>query len=299
MTENEQRLKLGLVAAVCSQLAWGFLPIYWKLLSPIDSTMIIFYRIVLVVLVAFIIGLKNNSAGKILSRIKDWNFIKYPMVAGVLITINWSVYIWAVNNEMIIETSIGYYIEPLIVCICGFFIFKENPTKYKIIAIVLATIAVGVIIFYYWRIPVVALTLAMSFALYAVMKKKFAIGPILSLFYETVLLVPIAIVAIIYLEVTGQGAIDSGATIMQFALLSLSGFATLLPLGLFAYAAMNIPLISLGLSGYIAPTVGIFIGVFLYGEHFSYIELISFGIIWIGLAIFTYGEYKGINSKQK
>ncbi len=296
---NQGNFKLGLLAAVGCNVFWGIMPIFWKMLLPIDSTVIIFYRIVLVAISAFLICLTSYSASSILKRLKDIKFMKIPFLAGILITLNWSIYIWAVNAGMIIDTSIGYYIEPLLVAGLGILIFKEKLTVYKIIAIALAAVGVSVIIIYYFELPFVALSLAITFAVYAVMKKKYAISPVLSLFYETIFLTPIAIVIIIYLECTGQGAIESGASAFQFVMLLFAGVATMIPLGLFSYAAMNIPLISVGLIGYFSPTLSMIIGIFIYGEIFSYVEAISFGIIWIGLAIFTIGQFKEIASKTK
>ncbi len=298
-TKNNGNLKLGFTAALLSGLVWGLLPIFWKALIPIDSFTIILYRIVLVAIFAFLIGLNKSSAKDILVRLRDWKFIKAPVIAGVLITANWSIYIWAVNAGKIIETSIGYYIEPLLICVFGVIIFKEKFTVYKGVACLLATFGVAIIVIYYLRLPLIAITLAISFGLYAVMKKKYAISPVLSLFYETIFLAPIAIGLIIYLEVTGKGALASGAEPYQFALLTIAGLATILPLGLYAYAAMNIPLISLGLTGYIPPTISAILGVVIYGEVFTLVELATFGIIWVGLVIFTIGENKAIREEKR
>ena len=290
-TDNSANFKLGMIMAVVSQVTWAVMPIYWKSLEPIDSIIVILYRIVLVAVVSFFVSLAKNPATEILARLKDWHFMKIPILAGIFVTVNWSIYIWAVNAGMIVQTSIGYYIEPLIVCSLGVIIFKEKMTKHKVIALSFAFLGVLAIIIYYGKPPIVALGLAFSFAIYAAMKKKFAISPVLSLFYETIYIVPIALGVIIYLEVTGQGAIASGAVPYQFVLLAGVGLATMIPLGCFAYAAMNIPLITVGLSGYFAPTMALFIGVWMYGESFKMIEVISFGIIWIGLAVFTRGQF--------
>ncbi len=298
-TRSNSNLKLGFTAALLSGLVWGLLPIFWKALMPIESSTIILYRIVLVAIFAFIIALKNSNAREILRRLKDWQFIRAPIVAGMLITVNWSLYIWAVNAGKIIETSIGYYIEPLLICVFGVVIFKEKFTIYKGVACLFASIGVAVIVIYYFQLPIIAISLAISFGLYAVMKKKYAISPVLSLFYETIFLAPVALGLIIYLEVTGKGTLMSGAEPYQFILLATAGLITILPLGLYAYAAMKIPLISLGLTGYIPPTIAAILGVLMYGETFTIVELATFGIIWIGLVIFTIGENKAIKEEKR
>lgn len=215
---------------------------------------------------------------------------KYAL-AGLLITVNWSIYIWAVNADFVIQTSIGYYIEPLVVCVFGIVLFKEKLSKYKMIALVFAAAGVAAVIAYFREIPLIALGLALTFAVYAAAKKNFSLPPIISLFYETVFLVPIALGVIIYLEVSGKGALSVGDP-FKFALLMLCGLFTALPLGLFANAARKLNLFVVGLTEYISPTLSLFIGIFLFKEPFESIQLVAFAIIWVGLIFFSYGEYR-------
>lgn len=218
-------------------------------------------------------------------------------LAGVMITLCWSIYIWAVNADMVIQTCIGYYIEPLMVSLFGVFIFKEKLTKYKTVALFMALMGVLVILIYFHRVPLVALSLALTFSIYAAMKKSFHIEPLLSLLYETMFLVPIAVAVIIYLEWTGQGALGVG-TPAQYGLLLCSGLFTAIPLGLFAVAANKITLVSLGLMEYIAPTITLFIGIYLFKEPFDLVQFLAFVLIWIGLGIFTYGELRGYQKNR-
>lgn len=215
--------------------------------------------------------------------------LKY-IVVGMIITVNWSIYIWAVNANLVIQTCIGYYIEPLVVCIFGIVLFKEKLSKYKLTAFLFAACGVAAVIVYFGELPLVALGLAASFAVYAACKKNFSLPPIISLLYETIFLMPFALAVIIYLEVTGQGAIGN-AEGYKYALLMLCGLFTAFPLGLFADAAQKLNLFVVGLTEYISPTISLFIGIFLFKEPFENIQLVAFAIIWVGLIFFSYGEY--------
>jgi len=216
---------------------------------------------------------------------------KYFM-AGLMITLCWSIYIWAVNADMVIQTCIGYYIEPLMVSLFGVFFFKEKLTKYKTIALLMAFLGVLVILVYFHRVPLVALSLALTFSIYAAMKKSFQVEPLLSLLYETMFLMPVALGVIIYLEWTGQGAWGVG-TPVQYGLLLLSGVFTAVPLGLFAMAVSKVSLVTMGLIEYVAPSITLFIGIFIFREAFDLVQFMAFVIIWIGLVVFTFGELHG------
>lgn len=291
LTNERKEYKEGLISAIGCSVFWGIMPIYWQWLKPIDSSVIIFYRIVLVAVVCLIGALLIYDKKTILEPMKDFKTVIKYIVAGILITVNWSIYIWAVNADMVIQTCIGYYIEPLVVCVFGIILFKEKLNKYKITAFVFALAGVVAVIVYFGEVPLVALGLAFSFAIYAAAKKNLSLPPILSLFYETIFLMPFALVVVIYLETTGQGALAS-CEMPTYALLMLCGLFTAFPLGLFANAARKLNLFVVGLTEYISPTISLFIGIYLFKEPFEPIQLIAFAIIWVGLIFFSYGEFK-------
>lgn len=211
--------------------------------------------------------------------------------AGMLISLNWGIYIWAVSNNHVIQTCIGYYIEPLIVCVFGIMLFKEKLNSYKLTAFLLACTGVAVMLVYYHQIPVIALSLAVTFATYAAIKKKYKLDAVLALLYETMLLVPLASAVILYFELSGKGAF-SNAEPHQWGLLAAAGILTGTPLILFAMSANRINLVTLGITEYIAPSITLLLGIFIFREPFDKIQLITFGMIWIGLIIFTFGEIK-------
>lgn len=289
--EIKNTYKQGMMSAIGCSIWWGIMPIYWQWLRPIDSMVIIFYRIVLVAVVCFIAALKVHGLAEIRSQLREKGVKLRYFLAGLLITLNWSIYIWAVNANYVIQTCIGYYIEPLLVCIFGVVIFKEKLDRYKITALVLAALGVLVVIIHFRQIPAIALGLGLSFAIYAAIKKNYTMPPLLSLLYETMFLMPIALVVVIGLEVTGNGALAVGDGVKYF-LLMFCGLFTAFPLVLFANAANKINLFSLGITEYMSPTISLLISIYLFKEPFDRIQLVAFGIIWIGLAFFSYGEWK-------
>lgn len=289
--------KVGMLCAIASAVTWGFLPIYWQALRPIDSVVIIFYRIIFVAIVTFVASLKLYGIEGIKAplRIKN-NKLKF-FGAGALITVNWSIYIAAVNADFVIQTCIGYYIEPVIISIFGILLFKEKLGKYKTISLAFAGLGVFIMLIYYKEVPLIALSIATTFALYTAMKKSYKLEAVLSLFYETMFLAPLALAMVIYYEINGTGAFGVGSNFQLF-LLSLIGFCTAIPLVLFTMGANRISMVNLGIIEYISPSITLLLGIFLFKEAFDFIQLICFIIIWIGLTFFTYGEYKEQNKKD-
>ena len=292
--DSAKAYREGLASAIICSVWWGIMPIYWQWLRPIESSVIIFYRILLVAVVCLIAALFKYSIKEIIKPLGEKKLMLKYIAAGILITANWSIYIWAVNADYVIQTCIGYYIEPLMVCIFGVLLFKEKLTVYKKIALGFAAAGVTVIILYFRQIPLIALSLAVTFSIYAALKKNLNKPPILSLLYETIFLAPFALAMIVYIEATGQGAMASlgDGEIYKYGLLMFCGLFTAFPLGMFANAANKINLFALGLTEYISPSISLIIGIFLFNEPFEKIQLIAFAIIWTGLIFFSYGEFK-------
>lgn len=294
---EKQQYRTGLLCSLSCSVLWGILPVYWQALRPIESSVIIFYRIFLVGVVCFFAALKLYGMEGIKAPLREKGVKLKYFIAGVLITANWSIYIWAVNADHVIQTCIGYYIEPLVVCMFGIFFFKEKLTRYKLIAFVLACAGVVMVLLHFMEVPLIALGLALTFAIYAAIKKSSELPAMLSLLYETMFLSPIALVILIYLEATGQGALGVGAP-YQYILLLMVGFCTALPLGLFASAANKIPLVTLGILEYISPSLALIIGIFLLKEPFDKIQFAAFMVIWIGLVFFSAGEYRDSRGEE-
>ncbi len=292
----------GVVSMLSCDVLWGVLPIYWQALRPIDSWVIIFYRIFLVGFVSGIATLKIYGIDKVKEQLKPrgsgimGSALKFPL-AGLLITANWSIYIWAVNADHVIQTCVGYYIEPLMVCVIGIIVFKEHLTGYKLTALLFALAGLVVLLVHFRQIPGIALGLALTFAVYAALKKHFDLPAIMSVFLETLFLMPPALAVVIWLECTGQGALGV-ATPGKYLLLLCCGILTAAPLSFFADAATKIPLIMVGLLEYLSPSISLVIGIFFMKEPFDAVQFAAFAIVWIGLAFFTYGEIKYSRENQ-
>lgn len=290
--ENEYRL--GLAASIGCSVVWGFLPIYWNALKPINSVVIIFYRILLMTLVCFIAcaykyGIKKVFKPMFETRKKTAIYV----TAGIVMTINWSIYIWAISAGYVIQCSMGYFLEPLVICIFGIIFYKEKINKWKKISLLFALCGLLVMIIGYGQFPLISIGLGLSFAIYSAIKKSVTLPPIQSLLYETLFLTPIALIFIYHFESTGTGALTAGGT-GKFILLMFAGIATAVPMGLFSFAANKLPLITIGLTEYISPSISLILGIFLFKEPFDIIQFSAFAIIWVGLIFFTYGEMRDI-----
>ena len=289
---EKNQYRLGMISILFCGFLWGLLPIYWDALKPINSFTIIIYRIVLMSIMCYIICCFTIGPIKVLKQMfANKKQLVIYLIAGILITINWSTYIWAVNAGYVIQTCMGYFIEPLMVCVSGKIFFNEKLNKFKRIAIGFALVGLAIMIIGYREMPVIALGLAVSFASYAAIKKTYKLPVMQALFYETAILVPIALIVILHAEFTGTGLVGNIET-RKIILLSLCGILTAAPMGLFSFATSKLPLVTLGLTEYLSPSISLLLGIYYFKEPFDVIQFSAFVSIWIGLAFFSYGEYK-------
>lgn len=287
--ENEYRN--GLLCVLACQLMWGFLPIYWQSLVPIPSWIIILYRMTTMFVYSYIAARLRYSREEIWAPLREKGAIGRYLVAGLLLTANWSTYIWAMTTGHMVQSSIGYYIEPIVICLFGIVIFKEKLTKYNLTAMVLAAAALIVMLIHYGQLPGVALGLAFTWASYSALKKSTKNPPIIELVYETMFYALFAVIGILVIETRGIGALSLGVP-GKYAMMFLSGLVTLIPIALFGSAAKKVSLFIIGLSQYLSPSITLLLGIFAYKEPIDRVQVISFAVIWIGLIFFTYGEYK-------
>lgn len=285
----------GLAYAVACSVLWGVLPIYWHALRSVEASVILYYRIFFVWLVCFLIALRQYGIREIKKHLKPRRAKLKYILTGILIAFNWHLYVWAVNEDYVIQTCVGYYIEPLVISAFGVIFFREKLTKYKVAAVAFALAGVAVILIHFMEVPVIALTLGVSFAGYAALKKDNRLPSVLALLYETMYLAPFALIGICYREAAGQGAIGTG-TAFQYFLVLLSGPVTALTLALFSEAARRISMVTLGLLEYIMPSISLILGIFLFKEPFDFVQFMAFVIVWIGLLFFTIGEFRQIQT---
>lgn len=282
-------MKKGILYGIGAYLAWGFFPIYWKFLHHVPAIQLIGHRIIwscLLLLVVIVLTKQWDEFRKTVNL----KVLRIYTIAAILIGINWLVYVWAVNANFIVETSLGYFINPLLSVLMGVIFLKERLRLAQWIPVVLAAIGVTYLTFIYGRLPYIALTLAFSFGLYGLVKKLSPLGSLYGLTIETAILFVPALIYLIAMEANSTAAfLHTG--ISSDLLMIGAGVVTTIPLLMFASAAKSIPLWVVGLLQYIAPTIQFLLGVFLYKEPFSQHQLIGFGIVWAALIFFVVENY--------
>jgi chloramphenicol-sensitive protein RarD len=275
----------GILNGIAAYVLWGVFPIYWKLLHDVPAIQVIGHRVSwsFALLILFIVFTKQwkefRSAALIPKTLAIYS------IAGVLLTINWLIYVWGVNAGFIVETSLGYFINPLISVLLGVIFLHERLRPAQWIPVALATAGVTYLTIAYGHLPWIALSLAFSFGFYGFVKKLAPLGSLYGLTLETGIVFPIALLYLAFVGLNGTGAFFHEGAQVDLLLIS-AGIVTTIPLLMFASAARQIPLTVVGLLQYIAPTMQFLIGVFLYKEPFDRAHLIGFGIVWIALIIF-------------
>lgn len=287
---------MNYLQAVAAYVLWGIFPLYWKLLPRENSFEIICHRIVwslLTLLICTTIVRQWKDVGIVL---RDRKRLGLCCVAACLISINWFVFIWAVQQKYVIESSLGYFMNPMFNVVLGVIFFKERLHWVQWLAVAIAAGGLLVMTAGNDGFPWLAVTLAISFSLYAAVKKKTTLPAIAGLGMETAILMPVALSAILYFSNTTPQAANRSA--MDWGLLVMGGPITTIPLVLFAAAAKKVPMAAMGMLQYIAPSLQFAFGFFLFQEAVSAQRLIGFAIVWLALMVFT-GYLLASNRKQK
>jgi chloramphenicol-sensitive protein RarD len=276
----------GTLTAAAAYILWGFFPIYWKLLQNVTALEILAHRMTwsLVFLLA-ILAYKNHWSW-IRPALKNRKILLTFLTTAVLLSVNWGIYIWGVNAGFIIETSLGYFINPLVNVLLGVLFLKEKLRPGQLLAVLIALAGVLYLTFSYGTLPWIALTLAFSFGFYGLLRKTAALGSLEGLSLETGLLFLPALAFLIFLQFNGTAAF-ARTDLRTTLLLAFAGVATAVPLLLFAAGARQITLITLGILQYTAPTIQFLIGVLLYKEPFDTQRLLGFALVWLALLIYT------------
>lgn len=273
----------GLLFGLACYALWGFLPVYWKQLLHVPATEILAHRMVwsLGFVVALLVARRRWAWIRTLTA----RTVGLYTVAALLLALNWGLYIWAVNSGFVVETALGYFMNPLLNVAFGAMFLSERLRRAQWIAVGLAACGVAYLTIVYGRPPWISLTLAVSFAIYALLKKKASLGAIEGLGLETAVLFLPALAYLLWLTNSFGGHFGEGAR--TTTLLAGSGLATALPLVLFAAAVRRLTLTVVGLIQYLAPTLQFLLGVFVYDEPFTPTRLVGFLFIWGGLAVYS------------
>ena len=287
---SSDEVRLGLMAGIMAYAIWGAFPIYFKITESVGALEILVHRIVWSLPFALIIIALRRQWPELKRALKIPRLVGLLTLAALALAVNWGVYIWAVQNEQIFQGSLGYFINPLMYVLIGVLFFGEKLSKLQSISVTFALIGVTILTLYGGVFPYISLILAVSFATYGVIRKQAVVGAIPGLVIETaVLFVP---AAAFLLWQSMQGTLSFGTSSGITGLLLLAGPVTVLPLWAFAIAARKLKLSTLGMLQYIGPT-GQFICALYYGEAFTMAHAWCFGLIWIGIIIYSIDAYRG------
>ncbi|WP_415894313.1 EamA family transporter RarD [Neptuniibacter sp. PT8_73] len=276
----------GIYYAVAAFVMWGLVPVYFKAVDDVPAFEVLAHRVVWSVLFLGLFLLLKGKLSELTTLRNSPKILLSLGLSALVISINWLVFIWAVSEQRIVETTLGYFINPLINIVFGFFIFSERLRFLQMIAVAIAAVAVIYQIILIGELPWVALTLATSFSIYSVLRKKIPIDSITGLLVETLWLFPMALVYMLWLSSQSNFVLLNGSTDIQMLLLA-AGLVTSLPLIAFAAGARRLSLTMVGLLQYIGPSIAFLIAVFYYNEPMDQNRLITFVMIWIALAIFS------------
>ncbi|MBW3111483.1 MULTISPECIES: EamA family transporter RarD [Bacillaceae] len=280
----------GILYTAFSYFLWGILPIYWKWLNHVSADEIlanrIFWSFWFMLLFLFVSRRWKDFTNYLKTSLTKKKQLFALLLASILISTNWFIYIWAVNTNQMVEASLGYYINPLVSVLLGVFILKESLSKAQMVSFGLAAIGVLILTISYGEFPWIAIGLAFSFGLYGLAKKLIQVESSIGLTLETMTIAPVSLIYLAYMYKEGTLSLFhvSGGTDL---LLMGAGAATAIPLLFFSKGAQQIPLYMVGFLQYIAPTITLILGIWMYHEEFSTTHLISFMFIWLALTIFT------------
>ena len=291
-------MNAGVLYAGLAYVAWGLLPIFFKQLSNVNALEVVAHRVVwsLVFLLCVLAVLQRRAWLRDITR--QPRVLLAFAVSALLLSANWTVYVWAVQNAHVLDASLGYFILPLIYVVIGFVFLRERPRPVQWLAVAVAAAGVVWLTIQAGRLPWVALVLAVTFGIYGLLRKLAPLGALEGLTLETLVLFPLAAGLLAWWAWHGQGAIVQGNA-PTIGWLLLAGPLTAIPLLLFAAGARRIPMATLGILQYISPSIQMLVGVFLYGEAFDTVRALGFYLIWLALAIYSLDSLWSARKRQE
>ena len=282
-----RRTAIGAAAGLGAFLLWGFAPVYFKAIDHIPALEILAHRVIWTLAILIILVAALGRLREVVVSLTNRGRLRILMITTLLVSSNWLVFIWAIQQERILEASLGYYINPLVNVVLGMLFLSERLSRWQGVAVLLAAIGVGVMIVGIGTLPWVALSLALTFGFYALVRKKAKVDPLIGLLVETLLLLPAAAGYLIWLSSVGTGVFGPQDWSMS-AMLIASGLVTGTPLVLVMYGAQRLNLSTIGLMQYLAPSIHFLLALLVFGEAFTLTHLITFLFIWAGLALYSW-----------
>jgi chloramphenicol-sensitive protein RarD len=291
------QLRRGYVFGFVAYACWGFFPLYWKLLQPATPIEILAHRIVWSAVFVTVVLVATRHWRLVGGLVRRTRTLAGIVLAAALIALNWGLYIYGVNSDHVVETSLGYFINPLVTVLLGVTVLRERLRPPQWAALAVGAVAVAVLTVDYGRLPWIALTLAVSFGMYGLVKKSLALPAAEGLFVESVALAGPALVYLGWLATSDRSTFGHVSP-AQTLLLVVAGIVTAVPLLLFAGAANRIPLSAMGLLQYLTPTLQLGCGVLVFHEPMPPTRLAGFALVWAALAVFTWDGIRSVRRNQ-
>lgn len=287
---NDKSVKAGVLFALTAYLMWGIAPMYFKLLTSVPALEIVMHRIVWSVLVLCLLLAVRKKGGQVFKAMRDPKVIATLSISGLLLAANWLVFIWAVNNDHMLDASLGYFINPLFNVLLARFFLHESLTRLQLLAVFVALAGVAFLIFSYGQLPWVALVLAISFSIYGLLRKKVSVDSMPGLLIESCIMLPFALVYWFVMDTTSGNMLANSADLNVTLL--LAGVVTTAPLLCFTAAARRIRYTTLGFFQYIGPSLMFLLAVMYYQEPLDTTRVVTFVCVWSGLLIYVYDSLR-------
>lgn len=291
LSDADRQVRAGFGAALCAYFLWGFLPLLFHVLEPVGAVSIVANRTIWSLFFVGAILLAGRRVGEVRAALADWPTLRSMMISSVLLAANWLIYVWAVENGQVLESSFGYFINPLVNVAIGMLILGERQNRWQLASIAVAIVAIGIQAIGLGHFPFVALGLALSFGFYGFFRKTAKVGSASGLFVETLILVPVAL-AWLGFSFVRDGGFGVQADPFYLGVLVLTGPATAVPLLLFAFAVKRLRFTTIGMLQYIGPTIQFLLAIFIFREPLNPLQLLSFGLIWLSLMIYSWDSFR-------
>jgi chloramphenicol-sensitive protein RarD len=295
---QETKSSQGYVLLVMAYTIWGFSPVYWKSLAQVPALELLLHRTVWSFVFLFALVVIQKRTPELIQALTNPRTLFSLLGSTLILAFNWFLFIWSVNNGHVLQTSLGYYITPLIMVLLGMLFLKERLTPLKWLALLVATAGVGYYALGLGQFPWIALSLAVSFGLYSLFHKMTQVTSLTGICVETLLLTLPAMAYLIFLNVQGRGAMFTMGIGTDLLLLGTT-LVTALPLLLFTMGARKVPLATVGFMQYMAPTLSFFLAIFMFDEPFSSKQLVTFVMIWVALALYSADSFFMMRRAQR
>jgi len=289
---------VGLGCGILAYLIWGFFPVYFKYLVSVSALQVVAHRVVWSILFLFLLITMRSGLSSVRTALKSRRSLLILVASASLIATNWLVFIIAVGHAQVLQASLGYFITPFVSVLLGFLFLKERLRRLQLFGLLLATCGVLLLTVQYGKIPWAALTLALTFGSYGLLRKIVDVDALTGLTIETLLVAPVAVGYLIYVSCNGTGAFPFSGTKIN-SLLMFAGIVTAVPLLLFATSARRLKLATVGFLQYITPTLQFLLAVLVYGELFSLSNLFSFVLIWGGLCLYSVDAWLAMSTYRR